>query len=364
MPTRGLLVVLVLSALAVTRATPVVEASPSRSMVGFSFSAAAARYWGLDPDSALTTLLDRLDPDMVRLPVYWSDVQPAADRFDFSTVDEQLAAVREHNSETPGRPTAVTLVVGARNIGYPEVYLPSWIREPDDANFQAVVRGPQYQRYLEEAFARYAPEPLVYAWQVENEPLDNIQNRGTGAISLSVSEVRSDLNVLRRFDRARPAVVTTFNSTSLDLDKAGSSVLAPVLTRLGGPQPAGNPKQALGLGDVLGLDVYVVTPPFTSMGSSEVQRRLDLKAPTLDYWGAMAADSAKQLWLTEVQAAPWQTVDGFDPPALLRSAAMYRGHGYSVLLWWGVEQWLTSPDWMAAGTEAMSTLRGWPGHPG
>ena len=354
---RALLLPVLLGVLAGVAATPVVEASPSRPMVGFSFSAAAARYWQQDPDTALTTLLDRFEPDMLRLPVYWSDAQPAADRFDFDVVDHQMDLVREHNSDNPQHPTLVTLVVGARNLGYPEVFLPAWLRQPDDANFQEVLRGPEYQQYLAQSFAHFASAPLLYAWQVENEPLDNIQNRGTGAINLTASQVSSTVKLLRQYDRSRPAVVTTFNSASLDLDKEGSSVLAPVLKRLGGPQPVGSPKQALGLGDVLGLDVYVVTPPFNQMSDAEVDQRLAMKAPTLDYWSGRARQSGKQLWLTEVQAAPWETVLGFTTRDLLNSASVYRGRGYSVILLWDVEHWLGSDSWMDAGAEAMSILR-------
>jgi hypothetical protein len=59
-----------------------------------------------------------------------------------------------------------------------------------------------------------------------------------------------------------------------------------------------------------------------------------------------------------MQAAPWQKVDGFGIGDLLLSAREYREQGESTALLWGVEQWLTSPTWMAAGKDAVGILRG------
>jgi hypothetical protein len=58
-----------------------------------------------------------------------------------------------------------------------------------------------------------------------------------------------------------------------------------------------------------------------------------------------------------MQAAPWQHVDGFTTDDLLMSAHEYRGQGESAVLLWGVEQWLTSPAWLAAGRQAVALLR-------
>ena len=41
-----------------------------------------------------------------------------------------------------------------------------------------------------------------------------------------------------------------------------------------------------------------------------------------------------------------------------KRALAYRGHGVSVYLLWGVVNWLDSAEWMQAGIESISLLRG------
>jgi hypothetical protein len=120
--------------------------------------------------------------------------------------------------------------------------------------------------------------------------------------------------------------------------------------------PAGHPLDALELGDALGLDVYVVTPS-TPLAEASAEKRIDWKAQSLRFWSAKAGQAGKELWVTEMQAAPWTGTDGFSVADLNASALAYRGSGASVILLWGVETWLDQPQWMAAGRCAMAAMR-------
>src|SRR5438094_6049651 len=116
---------LALSALASStvelRTVPEVSTPP---LVGFSFSPWAVSWAsGQTPTQALRTLLDRVKPDVVRLPVYWSEVEPSPGQFDYTPVDDLLDTVTAYDATAP-RPARVLLVVGARNINYPELRLP------------------------------------------------------------------------------------------------------------------------------------------------------------------------------------------------------------------------------------------------
>ena len=86
-------------------------------------------------------------------------------------------------------------------------------------------------------------------------------------------------------------------------------------------------------------------------------RRIDWKAQALRFWSAQAERSGKELWVTEMQAAPWNGTGGFTTDDLRASAAAYRDSGAGVILLWGVEEWLDSPDWMAAGRYAIGVMR-------
>src|SRR5947209_10884027 len=67
-------------------------------LVGFSFSPASLTN-GSDPDLALAELLRTLQPDLVRLPVYWSTVAPTATTLDYTEVDGLIKTVQAHNAQ-------------------------------------------------------------------------------------------------------------------------------------------------------------------------------------------------------------------------------------------------------------------------
>src|SRR5207248_3166106 len=79
-------------------------------LVGFSFSPAALPP-ETDPEQALARLLAALQPDLVRLPVYWSTVAPSATSLDYSRIDRLIATIQAHNTRKGSRRTEVVLVV-------------------------------------------------------------------------------------------------------------------------------------------------------------------------------------------------------------------------------------------------------------
>src|SRR2546428_14153249 len=94
-------------------------------LVGFSFSPKGSELASRDPGSDLRRLLSATQPDLVRLPIYWDAVQPSPDELDFSSIDELLEIVAQHNL-TAADPTRVVLAIGARNFLYPELHQPPW----------------------------------------------------------------------------------------------------------------------------------------------------------------------------------------------------------------------------------------------
>jgi Beta-galactosidase len=350
----GLLLLSAVASSAVeVRTVPEVSTPP---LVGFSFSPWAVSWAsGQTPTRALGTLLDRLRPDVVRLPVYWSEVEPSEGEFDFTAVDDLLDTVTAYD-QTAGRPARVLLVVGARNLNYPELRLPGWLDESAAAHLSTLYRSAEYQEYLMTSFARFASLPILYAWQIENEPLDNVTTDRDGSVAVSARIVSGEMALLRSIDRQHLALVTTYNSSHLALDQKGASPLAWLYSMFSGPKPAGHPARALQLGDVLGLDVYVVTPN-TPLTEDTAIERIGWKAETIDYWAQKARASGRDLWLTEMQAGPWANAPGFTPTDLVLSADLYRDRGASLVLLWGVEGWLHSDQWMRAGRSAIAILR-------
>ena len=324
-------------------------------LVGFSFSPASLTN-GSDPDLALAELLRTLQPDLVRLPVYWSTVAPTATTLDYTEVDGLIKTVQAHNAQKGSRRTDVVLVVGARNLVYPEVHLPAWLDTKNVHKLETLLKTTGYRRYLDTTFRRYASLPMLRAWQVENEPLDNASVNLVTSGALPASMVRSEVDLLRSIDLVHEVVVTTFNSSHVTLDLRAASPLGWLYAHLPGAKPAGHPSQALTVGDTLGLDLYVVTQA-TPLQTTSPSTRIAWKEESLDYWQSQASKHGRALWVTELQASPWFGTSGFTVSDLLSSALAYRGHGVSVYLLWGVEDWLNSPDWMQAGITSIKLLR-------
>ncbi|HEX9095671.1 MAG TPA: hypothetical protein VF990_06155 [Candidatus Dormibacteraeota bacterium] len=325
-------------------------------LVGFSFSPLALPP-GVDPEQALVTLLSTLQPDVVRLPIYWSTVAPTPTSLDYTDVDRLIAIIEAHNNTKGSRHTQVVLVVGARNLVTPEVHLPDWLDTRDVHTLDNLLKSASYRAYLETTYRRYASLPLLRAWQVENEPLDNATLNGLTNGVIPASTMRSEIDLLRSIDLVHEVIVTTFNSSHVSLDARGASPLAWLYTHLPGAKPAGHPAQVLTMGDTLGLDLYVVTDS-TPLDIITPSTRIAWKEEALDYWQAQAQSHGRALWITEMQGSPWIGTTGFTLDDLLSSALAYRGHGVSAYLLWGVEDWLESPAWMETGITAIGLLRG------
>src|ERR1700737_4814606 len=135
-------------------------------LVGFSFSPAAVPS-GVDPAQALASLLSKLQPDVVRLPIYWSTVAPTPNSLDYTEVDRLIATIRAHNAKKGSRRAQVVLVVGARNFLYPEVHLPNWLDTRDVHKLEKLLKTPSYRHYLNTTFRRYALLDVLSAWQVQ-----------------------------------------------------------------------------------------------------------------------------------------------------------------------------------------------------
>ena len=261
--------------------------------VGFTFVPAIATWNGYQPTAALAELLHKLHPDLVRIPIYWDSVAPSSGSLDFGEVDALLATVTASNAHHPAHPTQVILVAGVRNLAWPEVHLPTWVETGTTLDLAQITASSSYLAYLEETFQHYATSPLLYAWQVENEPLDSTNDQ-LGDIALGGTTVAGELGLLKRIDPFHRAIVTTYNSASLGLDMQATSGLSWLYELLPGPKPAGHPKPALLLGDVLGLDVYVDTPS-TPLADASVTERIGWKAVSLAYWADQALQEGKEL---------------------------------------------------------------------
>ncbi len=307
-----------------------------------------------DPATDLRELLDATQPDLVRLPVYWDVTQPSPRVLHFDSVDTMLAVVAEHHAVS-NRPTRVILTVGARNFLTPELHAPAWAGPRQQPQLGIVQQGAAYRLYFDATVLRYRDSPLIYSWQVENEPNDYVVNAITGEDEIAPQQIQWEIDEVHDLDPAHRAVTTTYNGWNVIMD--WMQVHTPPLLGALHDYPTGHPEQSLDQADALGLDIYVDGPSIPYRFTS-VALRASLKAETVRYWADFAQSENKQLWLTEMQAQPWAgSPDGFTTDDLLMTARTYRTDPLGVVLLWGVETWLQDPAWMRAAVQAMDILR-------
>jgi len=328
------------------------QAAPPAPLAGFSFSPLTSEYAERDPSQDLKLLLDTTNPDLVRLPIYWEEVAPAPDRLDYNSVDRLLAVVTAHN-QTSRTTTRVVLTIGARNFLYPELHEPLWAgprRQPDLGQAQG---GTAYRAYFDTSIRRYRSSPLLYAWQVENEPLDYVTNALTGADQIAPAQLAWEIDEVHLLDPQHEAMITTYDGMNVTIDMLQLWV-PQLLARFG---PDGHPAAALHTADALGLDLYVDGPNVALRRLTSIDLREEWKQQAIGFWADRARSQGKDLWLAEIQAQPWGDSSTFSPDDLIESAIDYRQEPVQVVLMWGVDTWLNDPDWLAAGNQAMDILR-------
>lgn len=325
---------------------------PPAPLAGFSFSPLASEQAGRDPVRDLARLLDSTQPDLVRLPVYWETVQPAPQTLDFSSVDALLKAIVRHNRHSSVH-TRVVLTIGARNFLYPELHSPDWAGPRAQPYLDEAQQGATYRKYIETTIKRYRGSQLLYAWQVENEPLDNVGNTVTGEDRITPEQLAWEIGEVHLLDPAHQAVLTTYDGLNLTVDML--QLWTPIIASHLGAN--GHPEQALRAGDALGLDLYVDGPSVPWRHVTSVDLREEWKEQAVGFWADRAHAHGKDLWLAEMQAQPWSGVGAFTPSDLVASAVDYRAERLQVVLLWGVDTWLDDPTWMSAASDAISILR-------
>ena len=326
--------------------------APAAPLAGFSFSPLTSEWAGRDPVQDLTSLLDATQPDLVRLPVYWESVEPTPDRLDFTEIDSLLKAVARHNHRSVVR-TRVVLTIGARNFLYPELHMPDWAGPREQPNIDQVQQGSAYRAYIDTTITRYRSSHLLYAWQVENEPLDYVVNELTGDDRITPSQLAWEVGEVHRLDPGHQAMLTTYNGLNLTVDmmELWTPILAAQLGR------NGHPEETLRAGDALGLDLYVDGPSVPYRDVTSVDLRAEWKEQAVAFWADRAHAKGKDLWVAEMQAQPWSGEGAFTPSDLVATATDYRQEHLQVVLLWGVETWLEDPPWMSAAAQALGILR-------
>jgi len=126
--------------------------------LGVTFSTAYSYNLGLDPRETFLALLNDLQIKDFRVPIYWSEIEPARGEFDWQMLDFMVTEAARHNAK-------LTLVIGRKVPRWPECFIPNWA--------EGLIGSKADEAVLEmekTVVERYKDNPTVERWQIENEP--------------------------------------------------------------------------------------------------------------------------------------------------------------------------------------------------
>jgi len=315
--------------------------------LGISFRPLQAESFGLDPRSALRTLLAH-PFQVVRLGAYWSRMEPEPGSFRPEELDQQV-----DECERAGR--RIVLCLGAvKTFGYPEFFVPAHhLRRP--LREGALVEPAEHASLLAAATAfatrvveRYRGRPAISAWQVEHEAVDPLGVEHSWR--LSAAFVEREVAAVRAADPTRPVVMTGFFPATLP-----GRVVQRRRTRDQGDSLA----VAERLADIVGVDDY---PRLALVGG----RGLTVYADGSGGVARPVRRATRRLMVTEGQAEPWEAVTTPpNPPGRAMTSClpehvienynrcMRWGLPLEAYLFWGAEYWLArdrsgDPRYLAA----------------
>lgn len=173
---------------------------------GVTFSVPYAQGLGIDWKAAYAATLTDLNVKLIRIPVYWDEVENTRDKYDFSDFDYMLNLAEQNHAK-------VILAIGKRLPRWPECHVPGWadkLSTTDQQNSQL--------SYMEAVIHRYYNNPSVTIWQVENEPF--LSSFGP-CPPLDKKFFDQEISTVKSLDPSRPVLITDSGESSTWL-KAGS----------------------------------------------------------------------------------------------------------------------------------------------
>ncbi len=125
---------------------------------GVTFSKKFANQINLDWSELYLAILDDLEVKLIRLPIYWDEIELAPGEFNFSDYDFII-------SEGEKRGVKFIANIGWRLPRWPECHAPQWTKnkEPDQIRERVILM-------LEKTVNHYKDQAAIVAWQIENEP--------------------------------------------------------------------------------------------------------------------------------------------------------------------------------------------------
>ncbi|MCK5123001.1 MAG: cellulase family glycosylhydrolase [Candidatus Pacebacteria bacterium] len=134
--------------------------TPKREDVkyGVTFSKPFAEHLGLDWKETYLALLDDAGVKIIRLPSYWTEIEPVRNKYLFEDLDWQI-------DQAEKRDVKIIIVLGQKQPRWPECHIPKWAEK-----LNKYERQNELIEVMKKTVERYKYKENITAWQIENEP--------------------------------------------------------------------------------------------------------------------------------------------------------------------------------------------------
>ncbi len=276
---------------------------------GVNFSTRRALDLDMQPEELFMTVLDDLQPQSIRLPIYWEDIEARPGQFNFSLYDRLL-------SEADKRGIEIIASLGHKQPRWPECHHPDWW-----ASLPTEEQDTTVLNMISKSVAHLKAHPSIKAWQIENEPFFPY---GPDCPTINRGLYKQELATVRQLD-SRPLIGTDSGEKGSWLTTAWSGV------------------------DILGATMY------REVYHDKKGRYMTYPIPAWTYnikagWVRLFSGADNSIGV-ELQAEPWFAGKGAQQtplpeqlthmnPEILRINIEYaRQVGFAENYLWGVEWW-------------------------
>jgi len=271
---------------------------------GATFSKRYAQDLGLNWQEAYRAVLFDLKIPIIRLPVYWDEVEQKEGEYHFSDVDWQINEAKKAGAQ-------IILALGRRVPRWPECFEPSWLRGQEEA-----VKKEKIKKLLTAEVEHFKQYKNITIWQVENEPLFGLFGQCPPP---DIKFLREEVALVKALDK-RPVMVT-------DSGELQEWV------------------RAAQVGDILGVTMY-------RQVGNKLTDNIYIRWPAFFYRIKLRLASifAHGVQLIEFQAEPWTSTTLDKEPIQKQLEKMNierinillevaRKSGLNEISFWGVEWW-------------------------
>jgi hypothetical protein len=272
-------------------------------LLGTTFSHKQAKWLELDCVSSFKTLLT-MNFGVLRLCCYWDEIEKKEGIYDFSSIKQLLDICVEKNQK-------VLLTIGMKAPRWPEFYIPSWVKNREEAYVLS---------FIQKTVTELSSYSCITHWQVENEPLDQ---SGPRKRAIKQELLLREVLLVKQLDR-RPILVTFWGNSGIK-KKLHNAIIEHT--------------------DIVGLDLYYKQFITKQLGISVYIGPRDSDSQIDIY----ISQATKPIWITELQAEPWEASDleyksaqpkSIDPQRLRSNFERIRQMNPEAILLWGSEYWL------------------------